>query len=77
MFDIVTSVEKQKTKTGGSLTYIHSDSTFESGITKKAVLFILSVRKELNVPVLTRLPGNGVGQPSRVVHYTLCNITRI
>ena len=56
---VVLSVEKRQTKTGWSSTYIDAEYDFGNGTKKKAVLFISSVRSEVDVPAALPAPGDG------------------
>ena len=56
---VVLSVEKRQTKTGRSSTYIDAEYDFCNGTKKKTVLFISSVRSEVEVPAALAAPGDG------------------
>ena len=56
---VVLSVEKRQTKTGRSSTYIDTEYDLGNGTNNKAVLFISSVRAEVDVPADLAAPVDG------------------
>ena len=68
---VVLSVEKRKTKTGRSSTYIDAEYDFGNGKKKKAVLFISSVRAKVDVPAALAAPGYGESLPTTAVRISM------
>ena len=65
------SVENRQTKSGRSSTYINAEYDFGNGTNNKAVLFISSVRSEVDVPASLEAPGDLESHPTTAVRISM------